>query len=187
MQMVKRIRVDAARGKLLDHYDVAVVGAGIMGLAQAWVAARDGKSVVVFERDRQAVGASIRNFGMVWPIGQTLGAMHAMAMASRRHWCRLAHQAGFWLSECGSLHLAHRDDAWSVLQEFAAVAPSIGFDCQLLTPGEVVSKAPAANPHGLLGGYGVRRNWRWTRGRPSGYCLNFCASRWACSSTSARR
>jgi len=137
---------------LSNHYDVAVVGAGIMGLALAWVAARDGKSVVVFERDRQSVGASIRNFGMVWPIGQPPGAMHAMAMASRGHWCRLAQQAGFWLSECGSLHLAHREDEWNVLQEFAAAAPSLGFDCQLLTPGEVRSKAAAANPDGLRGG-----------------------------------
>ncbi len=123
-----------------------------MGLAQAWVAARDGKSVVVFERDRQAVGASIRNFGMVWPIGQAPGAMHATAMASRGHWCQLAQQAGFWLSECGSLHLAHRDDEWNLLQEFAAAAPSLGFDCQLLMPDDVLSKAAAVNPDGLRGG-----------------------------------
>ncbi len=123
-----------------------------MGLAQAWVAARDGKSVAVFERDRQAVGASIRNFGMVWPIGQPPGDMHAMALASRGHWCRLARQAGFWLSECGSLFLAHRDDEWNVLQEFAAAAPSLGYDCQLLTPGEVLSRTAAANPDCLRGG-----------------------------------
>ncbi|MGR3782612.1 MAG: FAD-dependent oxidoreductase, partial [Albimonas sp.] len=54
-------------------YDVAVVGAGILGLAHALAAARLGKRVVVIERDAQANGASIRNFGFVTVNGQQAG------------------------------------------------------------------------------------------------------------------
>lgn len=133
-------------------YDVAVVGAGIVGLAHAWIAARDGKRVVLFERDQQAVGASIRNFGMIWPIGQAPGKMHEMALSSRQLWCELAEAAGFWLRECGSIHLAHRDDEWNVLQEFAAQAAALGYDCELLTSGEVLAKSKAANDDQLRGG-----------------------------------
>jgi glycine/D-amino acid oxidase-like deaminating enzyme len=45
--------------------DLAIVGAGILGLAHAFLAAKAGKSVVVFEKSHRASGASVRNFGMI--------------------------------------------------------------------------------------------------------------------------
>jgi glycine/D-amino acid oxidase-like deaminating enzyme len=56
-------------------FDLAVVGAGIIGLACALAAARRGKRVVVIDRDAQANGASVRNFGFVTVTGQARGDM----------------------------------------------------------------------------------------------------------------
>lgn len=132
--------------------DVGIVGAGIVGLAHALSASRRGHRVTVFERGRAAVGASIRNFGMVWPVGQPAGDRHATALRSREVWLELAREAGLWVNPCGSIHLAHRDDEWAVLEEFARLAPDLGYPCELLTRGEVLERTVAANPDGLLGG-----------------------------------
>lgn len=136
----------------MQHIDTAIIGAGIVGLAHAWEAARLGHSVMVFERSPRAQGASVRNFGMVWPIGQSPGAAYQTALRSRERWLELSRAAGFAARECGSIHLAHRPDEWAVLQEFAARGSELGYDCRLLKPAEIANKTPAANPAGLLGG-----------------------------------
>lgn len=129
-----------------------VIGAGIVGLANAWAAARRGYEVTVLERTSRAAGASVRNFGMVWPVGQPHGDRHAIALRSLDLWLELAREAGLWVQTCGSIHLAHREDEWQVLREFAAAAPDLGCFVSLLDRDEVLRRTPAAQPKGLLGG-----------------------------------
>lgn len=127
---------------------IAIIGGGILGLAHAWAAARRGQKVVLFERDDRAQGASIRNFGMIWPIGQPAGTLHEMALRSRAAWLELAERAGIWVNPCGSLHLARAADEWAVLSEFAARDRE---RCQLLNAAQTLERCPAVRRDGLYG------------------------------------
>jgi len=131
--------------------DVAIVGAGIVGLAFAWEAARRGKSVVVFDKSRKAEGASIRNFGMVWPIGQMPGTAYQTAIRSRGRWLELRDEASVAVAECGSLHAAYEPDENAVVQEFAAKAAAFGIACEYVPASGAARRFPNLNPDGLHG------------------------------------
>ena len=129
-----------------------VIGAGIVGLATARALALRGFSVKVFERSERAVGASIRNFGMIWPIGQPAGKMYERAIRSRNVWKEIAPAANFFHEQAGSLHLAYHPDEWQVLQELYEVFRSEGRSVQLMDKAAVSTVSDAVVPTGLLGG-----------------------------------
>jgi D-hydroxyproline dehydrogenase subunit beta len=136
---------------MAERADIAVVGGGILGLAHAWVLARKGKRVVLFERGRRATGASVRNFGMIWPIGQPAGEMHAMALRSREIWLEALAAAQTSYRRTGSLHVSHSQDEAEVLQEFAEIGPRAGYRCQWLGPEETLNRSGAVQEERLQG------------------------------------
>ena len=116
-------------------YDLAVVGAGIVGLACALAAARRGKRVVVIDRDAQANGASVRNFGFVTVTGQARGEMWRRALRSRDIWDEVAAETGVQIPHRGMLLTARRPESVAVLEAF--LLTEMGADCRLLDAGEV--------------------------------------------------
>ncbi|MEE2642491.1 MAG: TIGR03364 family FAD-dependent oxidoreductase [Planctomycetota bacterium] len=133
----------------MKKYDVAIIGAGIVGLANAWRAAERDLSVAVFERTARAEGASIRNFGMIWPIGQSAGELYQTSLRSRELWQELGQQGVLEVENCGSIHLAHQPDELSLLEEFVGQGTH---QSSMITPAEVLQKSDIANGDGLLGG-----------------------------------
>jgi len=131
--------------------EVAIVGGGIVGLAHAYRYAIRRRTVVLFERDEYAQGASIRNFGMIWPIGQPAGERLQLALRSREIWLELAAQAGLEIVDRGSLHVAYRDDEAEVIREFAEAAPQHGYQCRWMSAAEARAVSPALRAEGLLG------------------------------------
>lgn len=127
-----------------------VIGAGIAGLAMARALSLKGFSVKVIDRSNRAVGASIRNFGMVWPIGQPSGELHHCAMRSRAVWEEIGADGAFWYEAAGSLHLAHHADEWQVLEELYERFKGER-QVKLLKADEVCAMSPAVKPAQLMG------------------------------------
>ena len=134
----------------MKHSSAIVIGAGIVGLATARALALRGYKVTVFERHERAVGASIRNFGMIWPIGQETGPLFERAMLSRSIWKEICTEAGIWHDEVGSMHLAYEDDELQAIKEYVEANEQYR-DCALLKPKQALAKSPAVNPNGLKG------------------------------------
>ncbi len=131
------------------RFDLAVVGAGILGLAHALAAARRGLRVVVIERDARANGASVRNFGFVTVTGQRAGPCWERARRSRDVWADIAPQAGIDILQEGSLVVARQAESLPLIEAFL-VTP-MGEHCRLLSPDQALAKSPGLAPEGLLG------------------------------------
>jgi FAD dependent oxidoreductase TIGR03364 len=132
------------------NYDLAVVGAGIIGLAHALAALKRGLKVIVIDRDAQPNGASIRNFGLVVVSGQAPGTARRRAEFSRRVWLDLAGAAGIAVEHRGMLVAAQRPEAMALAEAFAQ-SPS-GAGCQVLSHAELLARQPQLDPGAVLGG-----------------------------------
>jgi len=129
-------------------FDIAIVGAGIVGLAHALAALRHGLRVAVVDREARAVGASVRNFGFITVTGQQAGATWRRARRTRDVWAEIAAQAGIAIHQRGLLMVARRPEAMDVLEDFAA--GPMGAGCRLLDAALLRQTMPALAP-GLAG------------------------------------
>jgi len=133
----------------MPHKTAIVIGAGILGLATARSLALKGYKVIVFERNEKAVSASIRNFGMVWPVGQPDGLLYERALRSKAIWKEVCTGTGLWFDEVGSLHLAYNALEADVMNEFAEANKNTR-PVKILNKKQTLQRTGAANQNNLL-------------------------------------
>jgi FAD dependent oxidoreductase TIGR03364 len=123
-----------------QHYDLVVVGAGIIGLAAAYSARQRGLKVAVVERTAKSVGASVRNFGFVTVTGQRRGTHWQRAMKTRNIWAQIAPQAGIEVVHQGLYVLAQRPEAADLLDAF--LQTEMGEACRWMSAAEAAQLVP---------------------------------------------
>lgn len=110
----------------------------------AWTALRRGHSVIQLEREPEARGASVRNFGLIWVSGRAAGAELELALRARELWEDVASSApGAGFRPQGSLTVAQTVEEMAVLEEAAGAADAANRGWSLLTGEEVVARNPA--------------------------------------------
>jgi len=143
---------NSSRTSSIQKVDIAIVGAGIMGLAHAVHAARAGLSVAVFERHPRANGASVQNFGMLAVVAQAPGAQLADALRALECWQDAAANAGIRVEQSGCLFVAREAEEMSVLAEFASSARTTGHSATLVEPEDLARYAPSLRGDRVIGG-----------------------------------
>jgi D-hydroxyproline dehydrogenase subunit beta len=129
------------------EFDLAVVGAGIVGLSCALAAARRGLKVIVIERSERARGASVRNFGLITVTGQDPDGVWPRARRSREVWLEVAAQAGIAIVNRGLWVAARRAESAALLEAFLRSDMAEG--CRLLTASEARQQCPHLGASGL--------------------------------------
>ncbi len=127
-----------------------VIGAGILGLSMTRALLAKGWSVQVFERHPKAQSASVRNFGMIWPVGQAQGLGYNRAIRSREIWLEMSQKANFFAEQTGSLHLAYTELEMQIVREYVE-AMQMKKSAISFSPEETLKKSPAAVAKDLKG------------------------------------
>jgi FAD dependent oxidoreductase TIGR03364 len=123
---------------------IVVVGGGVLGTMHAVMARRRGYEVVHLEREAEARGASVRNFGLVWVSGRRAGAEVGLALRARELWEELGGTVpGLGFRPAGSITLATDDAELRVLKEAAALPDADRRGFELLDPQAVRQVNPA--------------------------------------------
>jgi sarcosine oxidase subunit beta len=127
------------------HYDVVIVGGGVVGLAIAYnLAAKHGiRDVAVFERAYIGSGGSGRNTQVVRANYNTPETI-PLYKASLEIWRTLSEELDFNIqfSRQGELDLVHSVDALQTERDKSLLNAAYGVETNILTPDEVLEMCP---------------------------------------------
>lgn len=122
---------------------VTIIGGGILGTAHAFHAVRRGHHVVQLEREAEARGATVRNFGLVWVSGRAPFELDA-ALRARELWEQIgAEVPGVGFRPAGSLTLLRTPAEVAVADDVVGRTDSAARGFALLAPDQVRALNPA--------------------------------------------
>ncbi|MCN9240622.1 TIGR03364 family FAD-dependent oxidoreductase [Streptomyces sp. RY43-2] len=123
---------------------VTIVGGGVVGTMHAWQAIQRGHEVVQIERETEARGASLRNFGQIWVSGRAGGEELDTALRAREMWEEIgAKVPALGFRAIGSLTPIRTELELAVAEAAVARADAAARGYRLLTPAEARAVNPA--------------------------------------------
>ena len=147
MPMISEATPIAFSDPLPEAVDVAVIGAGVVGVSTAYFLAKAGVRVALFEKGRVAGEQSSRNWGWVRQQGRDPAEL-PIAMEANRIWRSLAEETGerdLAFTECGCLYVTTDHARMSRWEDWREVAARHQLDSRMLTGREAEALLPDVN------------------------------------------
>jgi FAD dependent oxidoreductase TIGR03364 len=124
------------------HFDLIVIGGGILGTFHAYHAAALGKRVLLMEKDNFPVGATVRNFGQIVPSGMT-GKWFGYGVAGLDIYRSIQEQFDISVRRNGSVYIASDPDEQLLIHELKQHYDAIGYEAVLLSQQDIRGQYPA--------------------------------------------
>ena len=144
MPMISESTPIAHSDPLPEAVDVAVIGAGVIGVATAWFLAQRGAKVALLEKGRVAGEQSSRNWGWVRQQGRDRHELPIM-MESNRIWRGLAGEtaeADLAFTAAGCVYLAENARELARFEAWRDLAREHQLDTRMLSAEEARAAAP---------------------------------------------
>jgi FAD dependent oxidoreductase TIGR03364 len=129
----------------LVHYDLIVVGAGVLGSFHAYHACKKGLKVLLLEKDAQPMEATVRNFGQVVPSGMSRGKWQDYGRRSLEIYKLLQSNFDISVRQQGSVYIASDETELTLINELRDINRKEGYPSLLLKQSDCLEKYPGLN------------------------------------------
>ena len=129
-----------------NHFDVIVVGAGVLGTFHAYHAARLGKKVLLTEKDQYPTQATVRNFGQVVPSGMG-SEWFNYGLKGIETYRQIQSEFDISIRNNGSVYIASDDNEVQLIHELKKVMDDRSYEAQLLSTNQCLEKWSALDPN----------------------------------------
>jgi FAD dependent oxidoreductase TIGR03364 len=128
-----------------SHYDIIIIGAGVLGTFHAYHAAAANKKVLLLEKDAQPMQATVRNFGQIVPSGMS-GKWFEYGVTSTQLYQSIQREYDLGIRQNGSVYIASDADEQQLIHELKQRMDERGYQADLLTATQCRAKWPVLKP-----------------------------------------
>ena len=116
----------------MKHYDLIIIGGGILGTFHAYHALHMGLRVALIEQHSQPQGATVKNFGQVVPSGMN-ATWQRLGRESLKCYKTIQKKFDISVRQNGTVYFASDQEEMTLLEELAVINKSNDYASQLLT------------------------------------------------------
>ena len=131
--------------------DLIIIGGGVLGTFHAFHALKNGLTVTLFEKDKQPLGATVRNFGQVVPSGMDI-KWQQYGRESLNLYKEIQQEIDLTVRQNGTVYIASNEEELLLLEELAQINKANEYTSKLLTKEECINQFSGLKQSYAIGG-----------------------------------